>query len=49
MIEGLSEQERTDLRTALVFTMKALDDNATSLNKVLADRLEALHDRLLNE
>jgi uncharacterized protein YicC (UPF0701 family) len=42
----LSQQEITDIKVALVYTMKKLDEEGNSLNKILADRLELIEKRL---
>jgi uncharacterized protein YicC (UPF0701 family) len=42
----LSQLEITDIKVALVYTMKKLDEEGNSLNKILADRLEVIEKRL---
>lgn len=45
-----TQQEKDDIRFALVFTMKELDLNTgNSADKILSDRLEVIASRIDNE
>jgi len=51
MTINLTHQEITDIRVALIATMKILDEGTETpgANKALADRLEIIEKRLLGD